>query len=179
MGTRITAYALDADAFNSFLFLLDSLSACPDTPWVRKLTDGHRPHWLFSLLRAAREYLHLIPPLLHDLEDLTARLLRGYDCRTPAYPLHSAGRPPTPTDLPVIPADDAGKQMSVLSSDEFTRWLDLADHVAACTPTFIPPADWFDASEPDWDHHVRSMLGSFGAIRSTGYPNPKLVAFIG
>jgi hypothetical protein len=159
------------------LFLLEALVTVPEIRWVSLLTEGHKPWWIFSLLSGARD-AHLPPPQLRELEELCARFLRGYQYRSPAYPLESKGRAPMPGDLAVLPVDDPDIQIGVFAPDETLRWLELTRDVAERVECFQHRVRHLEIPDAEADEGVRLMLRSFDRIESLPYRDLRMVTFI-
>lgn len=160
-----------------FLFLFDSLAACPEILWVRLLSRGHRYGWVFSFLQAARES-DLARVDLRDLEGLCARMLRGHHFLPPAYPLKSHKLAPAPGSLPVLPVDDSNAKMAVFSQTECVRWVELIELVMQRVSEFRRPAEWMHVADAAVDQQVRLMLRSLDAIQDYPMKDSRIVSFI-
>ena len=176
LSRQLGRYLRDESSY-AMKFLFHSMSRCPNVAWVRLLTEGYRPGWIFSLLIASRE-VSLPPTELTDLERLCARILRGYNYPKPAYPLEPNDILAPPDSLPVFPAEDLDAKLGVLTPPECDRWFDLVDSVLMRNPKFRVPGDATDTEHEKMDEVVRSILASLATMRQMQASNPSMVTFI-
>jgi len=159
-------------------FFFSSMMTCSSEAWVRELIPAYRPDWVFGLLLGARK-LPLCETQRTELERLCARVLRGYQYKTPAYPLVPHKSPPTAGSLPVLPNDDSDLRMAVLLPDEIARWFELCDVILEQNPRFPIPADWFEPDDGEMNEAVRNILKSLDVMRTLDFGDMRMVSFIG
>ena len=159
-------------------FLLEALAACEDVACVQLLSEGHRPWWLFSLLRAAKE-TYLRPPVLADLERLCALFLRGYQFRPPVYPLQPHTAAPSPEAFPILVDENPDLRLAVLSAADYERWSQIVDELLDLDPLFRDPTEFLRLEDTFVDEHVREMLRALARMHEFAMTDPRLVSFIG
>ncbi|HXB59323.1 MAG TPA: hypothetical protein VNU95_07150 [Candidatus Acidoferrales bacterium] len=166
---------LSSENIYQALCLLRAFGNCKGIDFIKQLIDGHRRHWIGSMLQSAQPILTLSE--FKELEFLFVRILRDINC---GFKMSIGDAGFVRDGLPFVPEDDPDKRFGRWSEKECSSAILLLSKIMAASPRFERPPEFSAlADDGDWHDWTRDNILSLLKICDLDYSDCNMLSFIG